>query len=188
MVRTGLVTSKMNRSCVKYSALFHHVLTCSKEPCLHADGNTKMRMSCTRRCFAPEMLVAHHKVVRLVFDWCLKQYYRSNSPCKDKDLSVGEEIMTTIKCAVEVNKETVVKIDTFQFNCKLFCTVTQKKNLPLPACEWLGPLSAMPGNQVEPGSNIKTQMLWDLNFVSPVHSSQCALINLSPVYDPKTRK
>ena len=154
--------------------ILHHAFTYSKDSCLHAVGNTKTLTSCTRMCFTPDLLEAYHKVVRLISDCCLKPFYSSGAP--RKDLSASEEIMATIERAVEVNKETVVDMDTFQFNCKLFRTATQKKNLPLPPCKWLGPLVAASWNRVKPGSDINTQMLWDMNFASPVRSPQCALV------------
>ena len=163
--------------------LLHHAFTGSKESCHHAVGNTKMLLSCTRMGFASDLLEAYHQVLRLIFDRCLKPFYANSSP--RKDLSASKEIMATIERAVEVNKETVVDMDTFQFNCKLFRTATQKKNLPLPPCKWIGPLAAASWNRVKPGSDINTQMMWDMNFVSPVRSPQCALIKQLGILQPQ---
>ena len=150
IILKGLVTSKMKKLC----HVLHHTFTYNKESCLHAIGSTKTPLLCTRVCFAPNLLEVYHKVVRLIYDCCRKPFYASGAA--RKDLSIRKEVMATIKHTVEVNKDSVVDMDTFQFDYKLFCIATQKKNLPLPPCKWIGPLVAASWNQVKPGSNINT--------------------------------
>ena len=87
-----------------------------------------------------------------------------------------DEFMASIEHAVEVNEATSIDMRTVQFNIKLNRTASQEKNLPLPPCKMIIPLSHTMWDKMKPGSDINTQMLWDANFVTPVHSPQCALV------------
>ena len=74
---------------------------------------------------------------------------------------------------VEVNKKSVVDMKIFQFNYKYFSVAATQKNLPLLPCKHIVHLSHFYWNRVKPVRNIKTQVMWEMNSVTPVHSPQC---------------
>ena len=97
--------------------ILHHAVSFEKDYALHAVGNTKTLMSCTKMDFCHELTEAYKKVLALLFNRCLHPFYSDASP--RKDLSGTEELMESIRHVVEVNIETVVDMETFQFNYKL---------------------------------------------------------------------
>ena len=86
--------------------ILHHAVSFEKDYALHAVGNTKTLMSCTKMDFCHELTEAYKKVLALLFNRCLHPFYLDTSP--GKDLSGMEELMESVRHAVEVNKETVV--------------------------------------------------------------------------------
>ena len=101
----------------------------------HATRNTKTLMSCTKISFCHKPTEAYKKVLVLLFNRCLHPFYLNASP--REDMSVTEELMESVRHTMEVNKYTVVDMETFQFNYKLVHIATQKTNLPLPPCKYI---------------------------------------------------
>ena len=107
--------------------------------CIRAVEHTKESMSCTKMNFTDELIEAYQQTIDLFYDLGFKNFYES--PGVQKDLSGPKDFMASVRHAVEVNKEKVVDMRTFQLNFKLFCVATQKRNLPLPPCKQIIPLS-----------------------------------------------
>lgn len=80
--------------------------------------------------FTLDLHRAYHKVLSLIIDCCLKPVCAGSTV--RKDLSANKKVMAAIEHAIELSSGSVVDMETFQFNYKLFCVVMQKKNLPLP--------------------------------------------------------
>ena len=131
-------------------------------------------MSCTKMNFALRLLEAYHQVIRLLFERCLQPFFDQENV--RKDLTGSDEFMASVAHAVEVNKDKIVDMQTFQFLYKLTRVATQLKNFSLAPSKGILPLSHAYWNRVKPGSDINTQMLWDSNFITPVHGPQCALV------------
>ena len=89
--------------------------------------------------FAPELCELYEKTLAFLHGSCLKPFYTDASP--RKDLTGTNNFMASVEHAVGVNKESVVDMKMFQFNYKIFHIATQKKNLPLPPCKYIIPLS-----------------------------------------------
>ena len=109
--------------------ILHHAYVYDKRNCLHSVGNTRELMSCTKMNFALRLLEAYHQVLRLLFERCLQPFFEQDNV--RKDLTGSDEFMASVAHAVEVNKDKMVDMQTFQFNYKLTCVATQLKNLPL---------------------------------------------------------
>ncbi len=73
--------------------------------------------------FTAELREAYQKTIAHLYGKVLKPFY--TSPGMLKDLLGLEEFMAAVEHAVEVNKETVVDMSTFQFNYKLWIVATQ---------------------------------------------------------------
>ena len=108
---------------------------------------------------------------------CLEPFHRATDSAIGKDPTADKDFMATVKHAVEkVNVASVVDMKTFNFNLKLHCVATQAKNLPLPPSRYIIPLAHAHWNHEKGGSDINTQMLWEENFVAPVHSLHCSVV------------
>ena len=116
----------------------------------------------------PELCEVYQKTLMFLYSNGLQPFYMGAIP--QKDLTRTNKCMASVEHTVGVNTESVVDMETIQFNYKLFCVATQNKNLPLPPCKYIIPMYHSYWNRVKPVSDIKTQMMWDMNFVTPVHS------------------
>ena len=59
--------------------ILHHAFVFSKTNCLHSVGNPRELMSCTKMNFALDLLEAYHKVLRLLFERCLKPFFEGEN-------------------------------------------------------------------------------------------------------------
>ena len=91
--------------------------------------------------FCHKLTEAYKKVLALLFNRCLHPFYLDASP--KEYLSGTEELMESVRHAVEITKETVVDMETFQFNYKLVRIATQKKTYRCPPAN-TSSLSPMP--------------------------------------------
>ena len=119
------------------------------------------------------MTETYQKTLAFLYTSVLEPFYAG--AIARKDLSGTEEFISYVEHAVDVNKASIVDMKTLQFNYKLYRVATQKINLPLPPCKYIIPLAHAYWNRVKPGSDINTQMMWNMNFVNPVPSPQSAL-------------
>jgi hypothetical protein len=140
-------------------------------------------MSCTKMNFVSELTEAYQKTLAFLYNSVLEPFYAS--ACPRKDLTGTEEFISSVEHAVNVNKASIVDMKTLQFNYKLYRVATQKKNLPLPTCKYIIPLAYAYWNRVKPGSDINTQMMWNMNFINPVPSPQCALVKQIGILQPQ---
>ena len=163
--------------------VIHHTYTFEKTNCLHAVGDSKALLSCVKFNLSPDLLTAYAQTMSLLDDLLYKHFY-SNDTDKHSDLRGSEELMASIENAVEVNKERVVNMRTFQFNYKLWKTATADENLPLPLCRYIVPLMYAWWDAMKPGSDQNTQMLWDANFVTPHQGLHCALVKRMAILQP----
>ena len=133
--------------------------------------------------FVSELTEAYQKTMAFLYTSVLEPFY--TGPSARKDLSGTEEFMASVEHTVDVNKASIVDMKTLQFNYKLYWVATQKKNLPLPPCKYIIPLAHAYWNRVKPGSDINTQMMWNMNFINPVPSPQCALVKQIGILQPQ---
>ena len=110
-----------------------------KDHCLHAVGNTKSLMSCTKMNFVSELTEAYQKTLVFLYTSLLKPDYAGASA--RKDLSGTGEFMSYVKHTVDVNKASIVDMKTLQDNYKLYRVATQKNDLPLPSYKYIIPLA-----------------------------------------------
>ena len=95
----------------------NNVFGYKKDCCLHAVGNTKSLFSCMKFNCMPNLLEAFAETVSLLYDKVFKPFYNTGNP--RKDFVGSDEVMTSLKHVVKVNKKMVIDLRTVQFNIKL---------------------------------------------------------------------
>ena len=105
--------------------ILHHAVTYEKDHCLHAVGNTKSLMSCTKMNFVSELTEAYQKTMAFLYTSVLEPFYAGVSA--SKDLSGTEEFMSSVEHTVDVNKASIVDMKTLQFNYKLYRVAQLKR-------------------------------------------------------------
>jgi len=162
--------------------ILHHTYTFEKTSCLHAVGDSKTLLSCVKFNLSPDLMDAYGQTMSLLDELVYNNFYSNLD--EFSDLTGDDDLMASVEHAVEVNKERVVDMRTLQFNFKLWKAATHDDNLPLPPCRYIVPLMYSWWDTMKPCSDINTQMLWDVNFLTPHKGLHCALAKRMAILQP----
>ena len=64
--------------------ILHNAFTYKKEYCLHAVGNTKSLLSCTKKQFVQELCEAYQKTLAFLHNRCLQPFTFTRAPAQGK--------------------------------------------------------------------------------------------------------
>lgn len=152
----------------------HHMYTYEQTEFLHAVGNSKGLLSCYLVKADADLLEAYDKTMELINELVYEPFYAATD--RRSRLTGSDEFMASVEHAVEVNKERLVDMRTLQVNYQLWSVASQVKNLPMGAMKQVLPSSHSHWNINKPGSDINTQMLWEIMFRAPVHGLHPSLV------------
>ena len=132
MIPTNLSTLRTRKNSDKLSIIRSRTRKINVST-LCSVGNTKVLLSSMKMQFVSDLCKAYQKTLSFLYDNAFQSFYTVTSV--HIYMSGTGNDMASVKHAVDVKKESVVDMKTFQFNYKNLCVVTQQY-LVSKVCAW----------------------------------------------------